>query len=124
MIFWAWEQHKKAMAEIDADIAASRARDEERRRDAAKAEALRLAEAEAIGQVKGEVIGQARGEAIGLAKGEAMGRAKGETIGKGKAATVRRYESWLAKVAEERGIDLAELLPPEDGTPDDSAPRC
>ena len=95
MVFWAWEQHKKAMAQIDADIAASRAKEEERRREEARALAFRLAEAEAIGQVKGEIIGQARGE----------------------AATVRRYEKWLTKVAAERGIKLAELLPPPKDTP-------
>ena len=61
---------------------------------------------------------RAEGEAIGLEKGEAIGFAKGE------AAAAERYETRLAKVAEERGIDLAELLPPDDGLPDDSAPRC
>ena len=44
------------------------------------------------------------------AEGEAVGRAKGET------ATAQRYERWLAKVAQERGIDLAELLPPDAGS--------
>ena len=43
------------------------------------------------------------------AEGRAEGRAQAE------AATARRYEDWLAKVAKERGIDLAELLPPADG---------
>lgn len=119
MVFWAWEQHKKAAAELKAESEAREAERKERIRENARAEALRLAEAEAIGQVKGEVIGQARGEAIGLAKGETIGLARGETIGKakGKAATVRRYEKWLTKVAAEKGIDLAELLPPEDDAP-------
>ena len=51
------------------------------------------------------------------AEGAAIGRAEGEAIGlaKGEAATAQRYEKWLAKVAQERGIDLAELLPPDDG---------
>ncbi len=57
---------------------------------------------------------RAEGEAIGLAKGEAVGRAKGEAIG--ATATAQRYEKWLAKVAQERGIDLAELLPPDAGS--------
>ena len=29
-----------------------------------------------------------------------------------QAETAQRYESWLAKVAEEKGIPLADLLPP------------
>lgn len=87
-MFWAWEQHKKAMAKINADIEASKLAQ-------AKAEAMRLAKAEAIGQVKGEAIGWARGA----------------------AATARRYENWLAKVAREKGINLAELLPPGNGSP-------
>ena len=29
-----------------------------------------------------------------------------------RAEEARRYESWLAKVAEEKGIPLADLLPP------------
>ena len=57
---------------------------------------------------------RAEGEAIGLAKGEAVGLAKGEAIG--ATATAQRYEKWLAKVAQERGIDLAELLPPGAGS--------
>ena len=50
------------------------------------------------------------GRAEGRAEGVAVGRAQAE------AATARRYEDWLAKVAEERGIDLAELLPPNEGS--------
>ena len=61
-------------------------------------------------RAEGAAIGRAEGEAIGLAKGEAVGRAEGAT------ATAQRYEKWLAKVAQEKGIDLAELLPPDDGT--------
>ena len=49
---------------------------------------------------------RAEGEAVGLAKGEAVGA----------TATAQRYEKWLAKVAQERGIDLAELLPPDAGS--------
>lgn len=54
---------------------------------------------------------RAEGEAIGQVKGEAIGWAGGE------AATVRRYENWLAKVARAKGINLAELLPPDNGSP-------
>ena len=57
-------------------------------------------------QIRAE--GQAEGRAEGRAQGQAEGRAQAE------AATARRYEDWLAKVAKERGIDLAELLPPAD----------
>lgn len=62
---------------------------------------------------------RAEGEAVGLAKGEAVGRAKGEVVGRaeGATATAQRYEKWLAKVAQERGIDLAELLPPDADSP-------
>ena len=76
-----------------------------------KVQAKLRAEGEAIGLAKGEAVGLAKGEAVGLAKGEAVGLAKGET------ATAQRYEKWLAKVAQERGIDLAELLPPDDSSP-------
>ena len=34
----------------------------------------------------------------------------------GAAATEKRYQQWLAKVAEERNIPLDELLPPKDIT--------
>ena len=57
------------------------------------------------------------GRQKGLAEGEAIGLAAGEA--KGASATAQRYENWLSKVAEARGIDLAELLPP-----DDSAQKC
>ena len=62
---------------------------------------------------------RAEGEAIGLEKGEAIGLEKGEAIGleKGQAATAERYETWLTKVAAERGIELAELLPPDEDAP-------
>ena len=49
------------------------------------------------------------GRQKGLAEGEAIGLAKGAN------AAARRYENWLDKVAKERGIALAELLPPDDG---------
>ena len=54
--------------------------------------------------------GRQEGRAEGVAVGRAEGRAQAE------AATARRYEDWLAKVAKERGIDLAELLPPNEGS--------
>ena len=59
---------------------------------------------------EGRAEGRAEGVAVGRAEGVAVGRAQAE------AATARRYEDWLAKVAEERGIDLAELLPPDEGS--------
>ena len=93
LMFWAWDQHKKVQAKLRAEGAA-----------------IGRAEGEAIGRAKGEAVGLAKGEAVGLAKGEAVGRAEGAT------ATAQRYEMWLAKVAQEKGIDLAELLPPDDGT--------
>ena len=48
------------------------------------------------------------------AKWRAEARAEGlaEGLAEGKAEAAQRYENWLAKVAEERGIALAELLPP------------
>ena len=52
------------------------------------------------------------GRAEGRAEGEAVGRAEGRA--EGRAATTQRYEKWLAKVAEERGIDLSALLPPDE----------
>ena len=53
---------------------------------------------------------RARMREEGRAEGVAIGRAQAE------AATARRYEDWLAKVAKERGIELAELLPPNEGS--------
>ena len=47
------------------------------------------------------------------AEGRVEGRAEGRA--EGAAATTQRYEKWLAKVAEERGIDLSDLLPPDEG---------
>lgn len=38
--------------------------------------------------------------------------AMAEGLAEGEAAAAQRYEKWLAKVAEERNIPLAELLPP------------
>ena len=75
-----------------------------------KVQAKLRAEGAAIGRAEGEAVGRAEGEAVGRAKGEAIGRAEGAT------ATARRYEKWLAKVAREKGINLAELLPPDGGT--------
>ena len=40
-------------------------------------------------------------------------RLEAEARAEGKAAATQRYESWLAKVAEEKGIPLADLLPPQ-----------
>ena len=56
--------------------------------------------------------GRAEGRVEGVALGRAEGRAEGEAVG--RAATTQRYEKWLAKVAEERGIDLSALLPPDE----------
>ena len=52
------------------------------------------------------------GRAEGLAEGHAEGRAEG--LEAGEAATTQRYHDWLAKVAEEKGIPLADLLPPQE----------
>ena len=54
---------------------------------------------------------RAEGEAIGLEKGEAIGLAKGQ------AATAERFEKWLTQVAEEQGIELTKLLPPDEDAP-------
>lgn len=51
---------------------------------------------------------RAEARAEGLAEGREAGREEG------RAKTAQRYDTWLAKVAEERGIELAELLPPEE----------
>ncbi len=51
---------------------------------------------------------RAEGLAEGRAEGHAEGRAEAE------AATAQRYHDWLAKVAEEKGIPLADLLPPRE----------
>ena len=49
---------------------------------------------------------RAEAQAEGRAEGLAEGRVEGET------AAAQRYEKWLTKVAEEKGIPLADLLPP------------
>ena len=46
------------------------------------------------------------------AEGEAIGWEKGRA--KGEAATAERFEKWLTQVAEKRGIELAELMPPDE----------
>ena len=50
------------------------------------------------------------------AEARAEGRTEGlaEGLAEGQVATTQRYESWLAKVAEEKGIPLADLLPPRE----------
>ena len=57
---------------------------------------------------EGHAEGHAEGRVEGLAEGRMAGRAEGQ------AETEQRYEGWLAKVAEEKGIALADLLPPEE----------
>ena len=44
-------------------------------------------------------------------------KAQAKLRAEGEAATARRYENWLAKVAREKGINLAELLPPGNSSP-------
>ena len=58
---------------------------------------------------------RAEAQAEGRAKGRAEGRVEGRVEGRaeGEAVAAQRYEGWLTKVAEERGIPLAELLPPQ-----------
>ena len=53
-------------------------------------------------------------EALIQARVEAQARDQEKLRAEGRAETERRYESWLSKVAEEKGIPLAELLPPEE----------
>ena len=50
------------------------------------------------------------GRAEGLAEGREEGRQAGRA--EAEAATAQRYEKWLSKVAEEKGIPLTDLLPP------------
>ena len=46
------------------------------------------------------------------AQAQARRRLRAEALAEGQAETAQRYEKWLAKVAEERNIPLADLLPP------------
>ena len=46
---------------------------------------------------------------------EGWNRGNAEGLAKGKAETEQRYEAWLERVAREKGIPLAELLPPSEG---------
>ncbi len=63
---------------------------------------------------------RAEARAEGLAEGREEGRQEGRQQGRqegrqqGQTETVHRYDTWLARVAEEKGIALAELLPPQD----------
>ena len=41
-------------------------------------------------------------------------RLRAEALAEGEAVAAQRYENWLAKVAEEKGIPLADLLPPQE----------
>ena len=56
----------------------------------------------------------AEGRAEGVAEGHAVGITEGRATG--QAETQRRYDEWLARVSQEKGIPLDDLLPPE---PDD-----
>ena len=47
-------------------------------------------------------------------------RLQAESRAQGEAEAVHRYESWLSKVADEKGIPLAELLPPNDSRQDNA----
>ena len=69
------------------------------------------AEARAEGLTEGRAEGRTEGRAEGRTEGRAEGRTEGRAEGRAKEA--QRYERWLAKVAEEKGIPLADLLPPE-----------
>ena len=60
--------------------------------------------------------GLAEGRTEGLAEGRTEGRTEGRA--EGEAVAAQRYENWLAKVAEEKGIPLADLLPPNDAQRD------
>ena len=51
-------------------------------------------------------------EALIQARVEAQARDQEKLRAEGRAETAQRYENWLAKVAEEKGIPLADLLPP------------
>ena len=57
---------------------------------------------------------RAEARAEGLAEGRQQGRQEGRQ--QGQTETAHRYDTWLARVAEEKGIALAELLPPQDET--------
>ena len=62
-----------------------------------------------------DILGPGRKAKTRRAESYAVGYAEGYVIGyaEGVAATKQRYESWLAKVAAEKGIPLADLLPPQ-----------
>ena len=53
-------------------------------------------------------------EALIQERVEAQTRDQEKLREEGRAETERRYESWLSKVADEKGIPLAELLPPQE----------
>ena len=53
-------------------------------------------------------------EALIQARVEAQARDQEKLRAEGRAETEQRYESWLSKVAEEKGIPLADLLPPQE----------
>lgn len=53
-------------------------------------------------------------EALIQARVEAQARDQEKLRAEGRTEAVQRYESWLAKVAEEKGIPLADLLPPQE----------
>ena len=87
---------------------------DERRKWRAKMRAEARAEGLAEGRAEGHAEGRAEGHAEGRTKGHAEGRTEGRAVGRAEAA--QRYNTWLAKVAAEKGIALADLLPPEEST--------
>lgn len=98
LMFWALDQRRKWRAKWRAEAVAEG-----------------LAEGIAQGQAEGRAKGLAEGIAEGHAEGHAQGVATGIAEGRvaGQAETQQHYHEWLARVAQEKGIPLDDLLPPE-----------
>ena len=94
LMFWALDQRRKWRAKW-------------------RAEAIAEGHAEGIAQgiAEGRAEGVAEGRAVGIAEGRVAGQAEGRATG--QAETQRRYDEWLARVSQEKGIPLDDLLPPE-----------
>ena len=61
-----------------------------------------------------EALIQARIEAEIQVRVESQAQSQEELRAEGRAETTQRYENWLTKVADEKGIPLADLLPPQE----------
>ena len=117
VMFWALDQRRQWREKWRAAaIAEGRAEGIELGRD----EGIEVGRAE--GRDEGIELGRAEGRDEGIELGRAEAIAEGIELGRdegfqlGRDAMQQRFADWLAQVAQEKGIPLDDLLPPEPPT--------